>query len=78
MFKVDIFIPYPNAFQKSQLSRPQRHAFELEQEMSAKFASAEDTILSTLDWYRLSGEISERQWRDIFGILRTRARNRVS
>ena len=73
MFKVDVFIPSPSPFQKSQLARAQRQAFELEKEMSAKFASAEDTILSKLDWYRLGGETSERQWRDILGVLRTRA-----
>lgn len=73
MFKVDIFIPFPGAFQKSQLSRAQRQTFELEQVMSARFATAEDTVLSKLDWYRLSGETSERQWRDILGVLKTRA-----
>jgi hypothetical protein len=73
MFKVDVFIPSPNPFQKSQFARAQRQAFELEKEMSAKFASAEDTILSKLEWYRLGGETSERQWRDILGVLKTRA-----
>jgi hypothetical protein len=73
MFKVDVFIPSPSPFQKSQLARAQRQAFELEKEMSAKFASAEDTILSKLEWYRLGGETSERHWRDILGVLRTRA-----
>lgn len=70
MFKVDIFIPRPRPFQQSQLDRARRQAFELETEMSANFASAEDTILSKLEWYRMGGEISERQWRDILGILK--------
>ncbi len=73
MFKVDIFIPRPRPFQKSQISRAQRHSFALENEISANFASAEDTILSKLEWYRMGGETSERQWRDILGILKTRA-----
>jgi hypothetical protein len=73
MFKVDVFIPSPSPFQKSQLARAQRQSFELEKEMSANFASAEDTILSKLEWYRLGGETSERQWRDILGVLKTRA-----
>jgi hypothetical protein len=72
MFKVDVFVPSPRPFQKSQLARAQRQAFELETQISAKFASAEDTILSKLEWYRLGGETSERQWRDILGILKTR------
>jgi len=73
MFKVDVFIPTPRPFQQSQLARAQRQAFELETRMSANFASAEDTILSKLEWYRMGGEVSERQWRDILGILKTRA-----
>lgn len=73
MFKVDVFIPRPRPFLKSQLARVQKQTFAFETEVSAKFASPEDTILSKLEWYRLGGEVSERQWRDILGILKTRA-----
>lgn len=73
MFKVDVFIPSPRPFQKSQLARAQRQTFDLESQVSANFASAEDTILSKLEWYRKGGEVSERQWRDILGVLKTRA-----
>ena len=40
-------------------------------DMQAHVATAEDTILSKLDWYRLGGEISDRQWNDILGVLKT-------
>jgi len=72
MFKVDVFIPSPRPFQKSQIARAQRQTFDLEPEISANFASAEDTILSKLEWYRLGNEVSDRQWRDILGVLKTR------
>ena len=35
----------------------------------AYFCTAEDIILAKLEWYRAGGEISERQWRDILGVL---------
>ncbi|MBV6392261.1 MAG: hypothetical protein KPEEDBHJ_01483 [Anaerolineales bacterium] len=72
-FKVDVFIPYPRPFLQSQLARAQKQTFAFETEVSAKFASPEDTILSKLEWYRIGGDVSERQWRDILGVLKTRA-----
>ena len=33
--------------------------------------TAEFTILRKLEWFRRGGETSERQWRDVVGILRT-------
>lgn len=72
MFKVDVFIPRPRPFLQAQLARANKQTFTLETEMSAKFASPEDTILSKLEWYRMGGEVSERQWRDVLGVLKTR------
>jgi hypothetical protein len=73
MFKVDVFIPLPRPFLQSQISRAQRQTFSLDSEVSANFASPEDTILSKLEWYRMGGEVSDRQWRDILGVMKTRA-----
>jgi len=32
--------------------------------------SPEDVVLRKLDWFRLGGEASDRQWRDIAGVLK--------
>ena len=37
--------------------------------MECVVATAEDTVLRKLEWYRAGGESSERQWNDLRGIL---------
>jgi hypothetical protein len=32
-------------------------------------SSAEDTLLAKLEWFRRGGEVSERQWTDVKGLL---------
>lgn len=72
MFKVDVFIPRPRPYLHSQLARAQRQSFPFADRMSAVFAGPEDTILSKLEWYRLGGEASDRQWLDVLAILKMR------
>jgi hypothetical protein len=69
MFKVDIFIPQDRPFDRQQIARRAAQQIGPEPDQTAYVASAEDTILAKLDWYRLGGQVSERQWRDIQGIL---------
>jgi len=70
MFKVDIFVARPRPFDRSQLARRQLHLLSEKPERRAYVSSAEDTILSKLEWYRQGGEVSERQWRDVLGVLK--------
>ena len=34
------------------------------------FASAEDTVLAKLEWYRKGGSVSDKLWRDLLGVLK--------
>jgi hypothetical protein len=70
MFKVDVFIPKRRPFDQAQLERRILQVIATDPERTAYMASAEDTILAKLDWYRQGGQVSERQWRDVLGVLR--------
>ncbi len=37
------------------------------------FVTPEDILLAKLYWFRAGNEVSEVQWRDVLGIVRTRA-----
>lgn len=72
-FKVDIFIRKLRPFDRMQLRRRERSVIAIDPEQSIYVTSPEDTILAKLEWYRLGGEVSDRQWRDILGVMKTRA-----
>jgi hypothetical protein len=73
MFKVDIFIPRQRHFEKMQFSRARREALSKEPEATAFVATAEDTLLAKLERYRMGSEASERQWRDVLGVIAVQA-----
>lgn len=72
-FKVDIFIRNLRPFDQMQLERRQMLVIASDPERSIYVTSPEDTVLAKLEWYRLGNEVSDRQWRDILGVLKTRA-----
>jgi hypothetical protein len=75
MFKVDVFIPKDREFDQLQLSRRTAQVISTDPQEVAFVASAEDTILAKLEWYRMGGEFSDRQWRDILGVIKVQSEN---
>jgi hypothetical protein len=67
--KVDIFIPAPGPLGEGQLDR--RRAYRMSENGPQVFVlGPEDTALQKLRWFELGGRVSDRQWRDILGVIR--------
>jgi hypothetical protein len=73
MFKVDVFLPKRRPFDEEQFGRRIRAQILPEPEHAVWITSAEDIILAKLEWYRMGNEVSERQWRDVLGVIKTQA-----
>ena len=69
--KVDIFVAGGTPLDEQQLRRRQR--VEIAPGRILHVHPAEDVLLQKLHWYRKGGELSDRQWRDILGIIRVQA-----
>jgi len=71
MFKADVFLPRNDAWSREEWARARTESIPLAgNAKTIRFSSAEDIILHKLLWYRLGGEISDKQWTDILGILK--------
>ena len=67
--KVDIF-PATDEFHAAQLERASKLPLAfLGIDAEYPVASAEDILLAKLQWFRAGGEVSDRQWRDITGVI---------
>ena len=67
-YKFDFF-PLAGSHGDSELQRRQAVSLPTLDADLVPVISAEDTILAKLRWYRAGGEVSDRQWRDIAGII---------
>lgn len=74
MFKIDVFAAKRRPYDREAMGRARPETLD-ETSCARPFpvASAEDTILAKLEWFRLGQEVSERQWSDVVGVLRTSA-----
>jgi len=69
VFKVDIFIAGSDQFAIAQLNRRVLRRLSPDKAATVYVATAEDTVLAKLQWYRAGNQTSNTQWNDVLGIL---------
>jgi hypothetical protein len=68
-FKVDVFISRERPFDVEAMKRASMQRLGETRFVELPMATAEDSIISKLEWYRLTNETSERQWNDVSRLL---------
>lgn len=71
MLKIDVFVIKDDPYSREAFQRKRKDTLD-ESEKSHQFylASPEDVILNKLKWFRMGGNVSEQQWRDVLGVLK--------
>jgi hypothetical protein len=67
--KVDLFISGSSPLDDLQIERRMRVRVASDPDRYLYVCTAEDILLQKLRWFRMGNEISDRQWRDILGIV---------
>ena len=74
MMKVDVFVSKQRPFDRALFDRLTPEFLDTGgTSIPHPVPRSEDVILLKLDWYRAGGEVSERQWGDVLGVLRVAA-----
>ena len=68
-YKVDVFVSRDRPFDRSSMKRAAIRTLGDLQTVSVPVCSVEDSILSKLEWYRLTDETSQRQWEDVVRLV---------
>ena len=69
-FKIDIFVSRGRPFDTDAMRRACSQVLGDQRLVEVPIATAEDSIVSKLEWYRLSDETSERQWDDVSRLIK--------
>lgn len=69
-FKVDVFVSRGRPFDAESMRRSSSQRLGEGRTIDVPIATAEDSIISKLEWYQLTNESSERQWDDVSRLIK--------
>ena len=69
-FKIDVFISKGREYDQHSMNRATLGSLGESQSITVPIATAEDSIVSKLEWYRKTNETSDRQWDDVTRLIR--------
>lgn len=71
MMKVDVFVSRERPFDRSAFDRLTREVLDpAAPTRRYPVPRAEDVVLLKLEWFRSGGEVSDRQWADVTGLIK--------
>jgi hypothetical protein len=68
-FKVDIFVSRGRPFDIDSMNRATLETIGDDPVLNVTIATAEDSIIAKLEWYKLGNQVSERQWDDVSRLM---------
>jgi hypothetical protein len=69
MIKIDVFILGKRDYDRISFERERLETLD---DLQLSFKTPEDVILGKLEWFEKTDRTSDRQWRDIVGLMKTR------
>jgi hypothetical protein len=68
--KIDVFVLKDNPFPQIEFQRRRSQLVRQNPDQTLVLPTPEDIILQKLVWYRMTKNESQRQWRDVLGVLK--------
>jgi hypothetical protein len=70
MIKIDVFLHKEDPYAEMALQRKRKDTLEELDKVEFYFSSPEDIIVAKVQWYKIGGFVSERQWLDVIGVIK--------
>lgn len=71
LLRIDVFVPPWEGVHLWKWQRRRRLVLDPATQAGLDVTAAEGIVIQKLLWFRSGGEVSDRQWRDVLGVLKT-------